>query len=100
MEGAHLENTSNDSSSHSSGLTGLRCQSGKRRNPVFRQDTSTSNRLGNIGRGRKIIINKEKRSKPSSKGIFISRRFLIKISLRSEKKAALWEPQDLYCRLL
>lgn len=83
-----MENMSRDSSSHSSGLTGLRCWSRKRRNTVFQQDTSTSNRIGNIRRGRKIIINKGKRSKLPSKGIFISRRFLIKTSLRLENKAA------------
>lgn len=44
------------------------------------------------GWGGVIIINKGKRYKPSSKGIFMSLGFLIKISLRFKNKGALCAP--------
>lgn len=58
---------------------------------MFQQDTMTSNCIWNIRRGEKIIINMGKRYKSSSKGIFMSLGFLIKISLRSKNKDALCE---------
>lgn len=60
---------------------------------IHQQDRGASNRIGNIRRGGKIIINMGKRSKPPSKGIFMSLRFLIKISWRLKNKAALCELQ-------
>lgn len=53
-------------------LDGFEVSEQKEEKHCFQQDTSTSNRIGNIRRGRKIIINKGKRSKPAPQREFLS----------------------------
>ena len=60
---------------------------------------TTSNCIWNVGLkqgGKILIISKGKRYKPSSKGIFMSLGFLIKISLRSKNKGVLCELWELF----